>query len=371
MLDLWGLEIEDENLTLLDLNGMVANRLVSMLPDVPVVAQHVGLGLGEVTEVQVPVGSTYAYRHIANIEQKKWKIAAIYRNGQLLLPQPSFMVRPNDMLLLVGEPEILKSVYKAIKAETGQFPAPYGRNVYFLLDLGDTPAAQAQRQIEQVIYLHDRLSSQKLHIRVIRPDQFDVLKVLREIDRHDVVVDVAYREFELEKELLGDLTRCKAGLVVVNRSGFEQPGIRKMLYRSKKAVLCLGQEGLETVGRGVILLSKNPNLEKISSPFFDVTTQLNLMMSLYHLDPGGSREPEVMEHFENLANIYAKEMEIVEEEEVNPIRGLMKEQGILQFIPFEKSIVTAGSWMDFFRPSDLERHYRLLAKFNQLFLPVM
>jgi len=78
-----------------------------------------------------------------------------------------------------------------------------------------------------------------------------------------------------------------------------------------------------------------------------------------------------MEHFENLANIYAKEMEIVEEEEVNPIRGLMKEQGILQFIPFEKSIVTAGSWMDFFRPSDLERHYRLLAKFNQLFLPVM
>jgi len=63
---------------------ILSNMLLSFLPNTPVVAQNIGKGKGEIMEVMVPYGSRYAFRHISNIEQRNWRIAAIYRNEQLL-----------------------------------------------------------------------------------------------------------------------------------------------------------------------------------------------------------------------------------------------------------------------------------------------
>lgn len=68
--DKWDLDIDDQNLILLNANEILSNRLVDYLPNVPIIAQNVGLGLGEIMEVLVPFGSSYVYRHIGSIEQK-------------------------------------------------------------------------------------------------------------------------------------------------------------------------------------------------------------------------------------------------------------------------------------------------------------
>jgi len=43
---------------------LIAASLYDQLPNVPVIAQNVGLGKGEIMEIHVPFGSTYAFRHV-------------------------------------------------------------------------------------------------------------------------------------------------------------------------------------------------------------------------------------------------------------------------------------------------------------------
>ena len=49
---------------------VLANGMVERLPNVPVLAQNIGLKQGEIMEIKIPFGSSYAYRSIDSIEQK-------------------------------------------------------------------------------------------------------------------------------------------------------------------------------------------------------------------------------------------------------------------------------------------------------------
>ena len=126
VLNFWNMKSEASNVVLVNTNEILASRLLDYLPNVPVIAQNVGVGEGEIMEVLVPFGSSFVYRHIGAIEQKNWRIVAIYRDRKLVMPSRRRMIQPNDTLLLVGEPAVLKSVYRAIKRELGQFPEPFG-----------------------------------------------------------------------------------------------------------------------------------------------------------------------------------------------------------------------------------------------------
>lgn len=117
VLNKWQMQNEDANIVLVNSNELVASRLLDYLPNVPVIAQNVGIGEGEIMEVLVPFGSSFVYRHIGAIEQKNWRIVAIYRNRKLIMPSRRKMIQPNDLLVLVGEPSVLKSVYRSIKHE--------------------------------------------------------------------------------------------------------------------------------------------------------------------------------------------------------------------------------------------------------------
>ena len=52
-----------------------------------------------------------------------------------MLPNRRRMLQPNDLLLLVGEPAVLKSVYRTINRELGQFPEPFGSTLYLYIDM--------------------------------------------------------------------------------------------------------------------------------------------------------------------------------------------------------------------------------------------
>ncbi|MDR1554882.1 MAG: potassium transporter TrkA, partial [Campylobacteraceae bacterium] len=165
LMDRWGFEFKDKYLTLIESREVMAYRFADFLPNTPVTAQNVGLAIGEIMDVQVPVGSSYVYRHVGGIEQTKWRIAAVYRNNALLLPKPNLMIQPNDSLLVVGAPDILQNVYKSIKRELGQFPLPFGNNIYCLIDMKNMNEARIEKLLDDALYLHTKLNSKKLYIK--------------------------------------------------------------------------------------------------------------------------------------------------------------------------------------------------------------
>ena len=95
ILDYWGLGLSDPYINIYKGIEVLANGMVERLPNIPVVAQNIGLKQGEIMEIRVPFGSSYAYRYLGSIEQKEWKIFALYRNQQLVNIKPSLVLKPN------------------------------------------------------------------------------------------------------------------------------------------------------------------------------------------------------------------------------------------------------------------------------------
>ena len=179
----------EENVTVIHNDELVAAHLYDQLPNVPVVAQNVGLGRGEIMEILVPFGSSYAYRHVGSILQRKWKIAAIYRDEKQIIPTNATMIRPNDTLLVLGKPIVLDGVYKSINKRMGLFPEPFGKNLYLLLNL-EHDQKKALLYLKESMYLVQQHEDKTLYIRNITPGNFELIEELKTCESEQNVYTV-------------------------------------------------------------------------------------------------------------------------------------------------------------------------------------
>ncbi|GHS88356.1 potassium transporter TrkA [Campylobacterota bacterium] len=359
---------DDDNFLRVSAVELLANRMVALVPNIPVSAQNVGLGQGEIIEVDVPFGSSYAYRHISHIEQKKWLIAAIYRSGALILPTPSFMVRPNDNLLLVGEPKILKTVYRAIKIESGQFPAPYGRAIYTILNIAKEREHIAIRELEDVLHIHKRLKNRKLHIKVINPNSWLMLEKLHSVKYENVYINIDYKNSDIAAVLRTEFVQFNIGLVIVGDDFFALRRNRSLLYKLQKPIWKLGQSLASKIKNATLLITSNPAMEQLSTVFFDLSSQLRISAVLYPSKGEEDGENAVVEHYENIAAIHSRSFDVKIDEE-NAVLRLRKEADHLLFFPFDKRMVKQNI-LDLLKPKRAERMYSVLSMHHQIFVPV-
>lgn len=367
LLDSWGLGIKDPNLFVVDRNEFLASRLIDYLPNIPVIAKNVGLGIGEIMEVWVHIGSPFVFRHIGTIEQNQWRIAALYRNNSLILPTSSMMILPNDKLLLVGRPSVLKNVYRFIMGGTGQFPIPYGSNLYLLIDM-ERQNGQIEKLLQDAVFLHQKLQDRKLIIRVVNPIDLSKLRTIKSFDCGDISVEVDYSNCGICEDLVAK--ECKSqgvGLIITSASLFSVSAYRQLFYRTKIPVLAVGQADMGSVGEGIVVLGESMNLEKISSAIFDISLQLGLALTLYDFDPDEASKEDIIEHFQNLAQIFSKKIDIVSITK-NPIRELSKKENFLYFLPFSKKVLNRPVFS--ILSTDTQTLYFKLNRYHQLFIPV-
>ncbi|MDR1461006.1 MAG: potassium transporter TrkA [Campylobacteraceae bacterium] len=368
LMDRWGFELEDKYLTLIESREIIAYRFADFLPNTPVTAQNVGLAIGEIMDVQVPVGSSYVYRHIGGIEQTKWRIAAVYRNNTLLLPKPNLMIQPNDSLLIVGAPDILQNVYKSIKKELGQFPLPFGSNIYCLVDMKNMNSFRIEKLLDDALYLHAKLNSKKLYLKVINPTYSSIFSKIKELNSDDIDMHVDYYNTSHEYMYKKDVYSLNVGLCVVDKQFFNSN--IKALFECETPIFKIGQIPLSKLKKGVVLGGNIDNAEKNSSVMFDISAQLNLKMQFYDFDPDNFEEKTALiEHFENIAKLYEKKIEVVKSNEKNPILEFKKATDILQFIPFYEAFAKSRVLSLF--STDLNRVHFILEDKCQLFLPIL
>lgn len=366
MLDMWGLEglDEDSYLRLLDGRDVITTRLLGYLPDIPVVADNVGFGRGEIMEVKVPVGSSFMYRHINSITQKKWRIAMIYRGSNFTVAKPNLMILPNDTLLLVGEPGVLLSVFKNIKKESGQFPSPFGSNIYLFLDMLKMKEKTCSKLMDEALKLNERLNSKRLYVKVVNPTLNSVYKRIKEISyRDDIRVNFDFFRNDL-KIIKEDVFRHDVGLIVTDNDFFKFA--KKAFFDIRKPVVSIGKSGLEEIKKGVVLSDGKDDLENSSAVILDCCSQLDLQILLYSF--GGISNDDVSEHFDSLSKIFGRQVEINSDKGANPILKLKNEQNLLQFVPFSKKISRPDPFAAF--SNDMNRLYARLSDNYQIFIPI-
>jgi len=329
---------ECSNLTVLHVDELIAAHLYDNVPNVPLVAQNVGLGRGEIMEIHVPYGSSYAYRHVGSILQRKWKIAAIYRDEKQILPTAASMIRPNDTLLVLGKPIVLDGVYKTINKRIGLFPEPYGKNIYLILDFR-YDKDNALIYLKEGLHLSKSLENTSLYVRIIYPNDFKLIDELRSYESDTITISVSYESDEIQSLIEYDIHAYDIGLIMNSIKTFEADNLKDHLYNLKKLVYLFGDKLLYNIKKCVLLMHNEQKMESISSTAFDIAQLLELNLMLADYDPEGDFESKKMtiEHYETLAQIFNMKIEI-EQTVANPIRKLSNMQEILQIAPFEKEL---------------------------------
>lgn len=366
LMDLWGMERyfgSDKRISIIDARKILSSRFMDFLPDAPVIADNIGLGIGEIMEIQVPHGSSYAYRHVGNIRKKRWKIAMIYRSGSSVIPTHSTIIMPNDTLLVVGEPRILENVFRAIKKEPGQFPNPFGNNIYLAVDMKLMSSDEIELLLRDTLELHQRLNSKKLYIKVVNPTLGGIFDEIRGLRSESIFIKIDYFSTSISI-LKSKMNELDIGLVVTNSTAFK---LYKKGYEVLKVpVLKIGTSGLKSVKKGVILGDKT-DAESNSSVIMDCCKQLDFSIDFYHFDNKFDDDSkELIEHFESLSKIFDKKVNIVNDG-ANPLIKLKKSDNILQFLSFNNKIMDGKFGAIFSK--DINRLHYILGDSYQLFIP--
>ncbi len=365
LMDRWNLNIDDQNLTAINTQDALSNILANHLPDILVAAQNIGLGIGEILEINIPFGSPYVYRHVGNIEQKRWRIVAIYREGSLLLPTKRVMIMPNDSILVVGDPNVLKGVYKSIKREFGQFPIPFGENIYCYIDMKMMSEEVIEKLTNDSMLLHSRLNNKKLIFRVVNPIFNKSFQKLKKYNTNSIVVEIEYYESKFDKIIDGDMDRFFVGVFITENTFFNT--YMHILNKIKVPIFKVGNSGFLNIKESVILSNQNQKIEKISSIIFDISAQLKYDIALFDYDLDQNQESESMiEHFENLAKLFHGKVKVIHSKK-NPIRVLSHRKDFLQFVLFDQKVLDNRVFSIF--STDIERLYFKLSNNYQLFIP--
>lgn len=367
VLNHWNMNNEDSDVIVVNSNEILASRLLDYLPNVPVIAQNVGIGEGEIMEVLVPFGSSFVYRHIGVIEQKNWRIVAIYRNRKLLMPSRRRMIQPNDLLVLVGDPAVLKSVYRAIKRELGQFPEPFGSNIFLYVDMCLVNSNTIEEMIRRAVFAHKKFKH-NLVIKVVNPSHIETLQYIKEFRDENVIVDIEYKSRDLRATFYKDIKSYHIGLVIVSSEMFGDYYTRNTLYESHVPVLKLSDRSFSSVKDAAIILTDSRDLEKISSTIFDISEQMGFNLEIYsYMNEHDDDKEQTIEHYNNLAAIFSKSIKVIKENE-NPIRELRKKENFVQILPFTPKIKKRRIYS--LLSTDSEKLYYKLDNYHQIFIPI-
>ena len=367
VLNQWNIENEDANVVLINSKEIVSSRFLDYMPNVPVIAQNVGLGEGEIMEVLVPFGSSFVYRHIGAIEQKNWRIVAVYRNRKLIMPSRRRMIQPNDLLVLIGEAAVLKSVYKSIKREIGQFPEPFGTNLLLYIDMNIVKHSSIKELVRRSIYAHKQFNHD-LVIKVTNPSCLELLQYIKEQRSVNIIVKIEYDYGDLKNKFHNDIKYYHVGLVIVSCEMFSDYYVRKALYEAHVPVMKLANRRFSTIKDASLILSRNKDLEKVSATVFDISAQMNFNIELYnYMHEFQDDKEQVIEHYYTLSTIFSKTIKVHKENE-NPLRILKEKENFVHILPFTKKLT--GRKIYSFFSTDSERLYYKLDDYHQIFIPV-
>ena len=348
----------DFHLKLIDIFDIVTSRLMGILPDFPILADNIGMGKGEIMEVKVPVMSAFSYKKILLFRNEKFNIPMIYRHNRYIVTNDQTTIFPNDTLLIVGEPTALRSVYGAIKRESGQFPLPFGMNIYFFVDVLRLDLAKFELFLQNLAFLQTKFANAKIFIRVINPVPSKFFTQIKALENEILI------SYENKFDYLqNDIKSKNIGLIVANSEIFARA--KRTFFELKIPVLTLGNFLLEAINRAVIL-SGGADLKQECSVMFDLCSQLNLDIYLHFFNPILKNAPQILSQYKVLAELFKREFKVIQNEN-NPLNFLNARADLLHFIPFNESVLRSGMLSNFSKNLD-ELYFKLSAN-HQFFIP--
>lgn len=319
---------------------VVSNKLLTYLPNIPIPVQDIGLGKGEIIEVLIPPGSVYCYRTLGSIAQKDWRIVGIYRNEELLLSSYSLSIQPNDKLLIIGDPKILNNVYRQVKSSLGQFPIPFGKDLFLYLDEDLLNENEIMHNLDEALFLHKHFkNSHQLNITLLNPKNFELIHHIKSLQDETINVYIDYNALPLQ-QILQNHHQKRIGLAILHHKLFRIHEVKKTLFELLIPTFKTGKRSIQECQSSLIFIEDEQN---IAPTILDIASQLNLEFEIHDFDVDGKFHSQAFEIYRNLAQIFTKPIHLTKNDTQNPIIYLLElEKPLLQFLPFDPSIINSA-----------------------------
>jgi len=362
------IKFDDVNLNILNVNELIAFNLYEKLPDVPIIAKNIGLGKGEIMEMLIPFGSSFAYKHVGAIGHRKWKIVALYRKEKQLFVNNATMLQPNDRIIIIGNPLVLEEVYKKVSLRKAIFPEPFGKNLYLLIALKQK-REEILMQVNEAIFLSNQLENSKLYIRLVNVNDFEVISELRGLQTDNIHVLVTYDDSKNYYDIDFDISKYEIGIFMLDRSTFFKSKWKEHFLKYQRPIYLFGEKSIYNIKEAVILMEEESVMESLSTSIFDFSESLNLEITLCDYNPDGDFQDskQIEEHYESLSRLYNFKFKI-ERKRVNPIRELLQHDVVLHVTPFTKEVKQFSIFNIFSTKHDA--YSMSIKKHPQLLIPI-
>jgi hypothetical protein len=136
----------------------------------------IGLGKGEILEVEVHPHSRLANKPLAALHPKSWHVGIVYREGNILIPGGDTILRPKDKVVILGDPKVLRTVTDLLTFRFTLFPLEYGDTLVALFTNGEEESF-----IKEIAYLLS-VFPLKNAMFLLPPDSDALAERLRNLD---------------------------------------------------------------------------------------------------------------------------------------------------------------------------------------------
>lgn len=108
----------------------------------------IGIGKEEILEVEVHPNSRLANKPLGFLKPLNWRFGIVYRDGNIIVPKGDTVLKPKDKVVVLGEPQVLKSVAEMMMFNYQKFPLEYGETMVVYCSGYETAA-----NIDEINYL--------------------------------------------------------------------------------------------------------------------------------------------------------------------------------------------------------------------------
>ncbi len=175
-------EFEKYDITVIKPAEIITNAIVSKIEKNYTIATNIGLGKGEIIEVNILSKSHLVDRKLKYLKPSKWKIAAIYRDGELVIPSGEEKIKVGDKVVIIGDPVVLENLVNILLKGIPQFPLQFGS------DFATVYHKKYKKSFEEASYFKRNTKAHKLLIYPYRG--YDVRKDFEYIKKTTDVFEI-------------------------------------------------------------------------------------------------------------------------------------------------------------------------------------
>jgi Trk K+ transport system NAD-binding subunit len=151
-------EFEKFEVSIIKPAEIITNAIVSKIEKNYTIATNIGIGRGEIIEVHILARSHLVDRKLKYLRPSKWRIAAIYRDGELIIPTGEERIKVGDRVVLIGDPVVLENLVNILLKGIPQFPLQFGA------DFATVYHPKFKKTFEESAYFKKNTKAHKLQI---------------------------------------------------------------------------------------------------------------------------------------------------------------------------------------------------------------